>query len=472
MVLVSGSLALADSRWLDDTLIDYDTPGLERVCLDVKEDNSAWYALVSGDQIGDPFGWYRSADAGASWSEIFGNTWVVANVAIGGAYGFDLLMEVWQPYLSLWYRTYDPDTGDILSSATFAHEAPREAREIVVDSNAESGPGTVFIAVALLVDPGTGQATLKAYRTADLGSTWTDFTVLDQGPAGHPDFIGDIDLTFDINAYPFFHVVYRKSGRIWHVRTDDAGVTWDTPTELIVNVAATSEVSVAFNAIYGIAVGESMSGQVVYCYSDDLGASWSNAMLIDTEEPVARLPSACVNFGPWTVVYRKANGRLAVRSSSNPGSPAYWTDEEYASIGTTNHPIATCMSSYPDGNTGVVYIRADDSGRPYFASESGPSSVDEPVSVTPGSLVAYPSPSAGTVTVLLGESADLAGTEQATGYVVDAVGRVVARLEEASGSHLRWDGRDALGRVVANGKYHIHVGTQAGMRSAPVVILR
>ena len=39
--------AQAESRWLDDTLISPSGFGTDRVGVDVKEDNSTWYALVS-----------------------------------------------------------------------------------------------------------------------------------------------------------------------------------------------------------------------------------------------------------------------------------------------------------------------------------------------------------------------------------------------------------------------------------------
>lgn len=476
-VFGTGSMVLADSRWLDDTLVSPAASSTDRVVLDVKEDDSVWFALVSGNQVGEGASWHKSTDAGASWTQIYSMNWVIADAAIGGAYGFDVVLQVWQAYGNLWYRVLDSSTGGTVSSGVFAYEGTRKARKIVVDSDAEVGPDQVFIACAHLVDTETGQATLKAYRTTDLGLTWTHFSILDQGPAGEPDYFGDMDLGFAINGYPYFHVVYRRSGRIWHVRTTDAGQTWEAPTELIVNVSETTQVSVAFLGILGIAVGESPGGQVVYCHSNDAGASWSNAMLIDEEEALPRLPSACANFGPWTVVYRKDNGRLAVRTNGTPHIPTNWTSEAYATLGTTDLPISTCMSGYPDGNTGVLYVRLEDSGRPYFASAHGePSAVGKnPTVAAAGSLVAYPTPSSGSVTVLLNEWSDSSPAAWTSGWVMDPAGRIVAQLgrtDRASTHLVRWDGKNAGGRHVANGKYYVYLATPAGVRSAPVVILR
>ncbi len=50
LTLVFTAPSQAQERWIDDTLIDWDATGMDRVVVDVKEDNSAWYALASGDQ--------------------------------------------------------------------------------------------------------------------------------------------------------------------------------------------------------------------------------------------------------------------------------------------------------------------------------------------------------------------------------------------------------------------------------------
>ena len=218
-------------------------------------------------------------------------------------------------------------------------------------------------------DTETGRATLKAYRTTDLGATWGNFTILDQGPEGQPDYFGDMNLSFSVAGFPYFHVVYEKGGRLWHVRTQDAGVSWGTPTDLVTNVNPAGAVSVTAFGIYGIAVGESPSSQVVYCNTTNAGASWSSAKLIDDGEGVVRLPSVSCRGGLYYVVYRKSDGRLAERHTSNPDNPANWSDEEYASGGTTGQQPS--VRDVGANNAAVVYARLDDNGRPYFVSRAG-----------------------------------------------------------------------------------------------------
>jgi len=474
VALVIGLPCKAEVRWLDDSIIDADAPGMDRLVVDVKEDNSAWYALVSGDQMGESFGWHRSLDAGVTWSPIYSSHWTEDDVVIGGAYGFDQLMSVWQPYWVLLFRTYDPNTGSFLLSGTIDNLYPFTAREIVVDSNAETAPVDVFNAVVHMVDETTGEAVIRGFHTEDYGATWTDVGVLDAGPPGQPQYFGDIDLVFSVAGFPFFHVVYRKEGRIWHVGTTDGGATWETPTELIVNIADDSQVSVAAFGVNALAVGESTSGQVVYCYSEDAGETWSNARQIDSAEAGPRLPSVCRNNGAWHCVYRKSDGRLAFRSTFTPDIAGSWSDEEYATVGPTDRAISTRMSGDLGGNVGIVFTRSDRGHRPYFASKYGEFSgvADHAASVAVPRLVACPTPSRGPVTVILGQGLT---TSRWSGQVLDASGRLVAELPYDRGiglGRLRWDGRDAAGSPVGDGRYYIRIATPRGPQMAPVTILR
>jgi hypothetical protein len=478
MVFVLVPATHAESRWIDDTLIAPAAPGIERVVVDVKENNSVWYALVSGNHTGDQESWYTSADGGVSWAECYHGQWSTDDVAIGGAYGFGVLLQVWHPFNQiLWYQVVDATSCALIRYGYFTNEYPRKARNIVVDSNAESGPGQVFIACANLVDAGTGQATLKAYRTTDLGLTWGDFWTLDQGPAGEPDYFGDIDLSFSVAGYPYFHLVYEKGGRLWHVRTTDAGASWGTPTELIVNVNPAGGVGVSAFGVYGIAVGESPSGQVVYCNTTNAGASWSNAKLIDDGEGVVRLPAVSCRSGLYHVVYRKNDGRLAERHTTNPDDPANWSAEEYASLGTTD--LQPSIRGVGGANAGVVYARRDDGGRPYFVSRAGiPGAVDHEQPLADAKdLVVFPTPSTGLVTVVYSGregSRSVGGGE--SGAVVDIAGRLVRTLRwsgaEGRGIVSGWDGRDAAGRLVPPGVYYVRLSTPTGVRSAPLLIVR
>lgn len=474
LTLVMGLPCAAQERWLDDSIIDADASGMDRLVVDVKEDNSAWYALVSGDQAGESFGWHRSLDAGVSWSPIYASHWSVDDAVIGGAYGFDQVMSVWQPYWPILFRTYDPNTGDEILSGNITNPYPYTAREIVVDSNAETSPADVFNAVVHMVDETTGEAIIKGFHTIDYGATWIDAGVLDAGPPGQPEYFGDIDLVFAVAGFPYFHVVYGKEDRIWHVGTTQGGATWDDPTELVLNIADDSQVSVAAYGVSVLAVGESPTGQVVYCYSEDAGATWSNARQIDSAEAGPRLPSVCRYDGEWHCVYRKSDGRLAFRSTFSPEIADSWSDEEYATVGPTDRAISTRMSGSPDGNVGIVFSRSDDGDRPYFASMNGePSGVPEyPASVGVPQLQAHPTPSRGPVTVLLNERLT---TIRWSGQVLDASGRFVAELAHDRGIGLRqvrWDGRDASGQLVGGGQYYIRLATPRGQQITPVTILR
>ncbi|MFB3908675.1 MAG: hypothetical protein ACE15D_09765 [Candidatus Eisenbacteria bacterium] len=477
LVLLLVSTSYGGPLWLDDTLIAPTALGTDRVVVDVKEDNTAWYAYISGNHVHDQDAWYTSSDDGATWSSLYRQEWLVDDVAVGGAYGFDVLLNVWQPYGSLvWCRVLDAETGAALWQSYFTSEYPLDAREIVVDANTESGPAEVFIACASFVNVDNDQVMLKAYRSTDLGETW-DRSILDQGPTYQPDYIGDIDLRFAFNGYPYFHVVYVKHGRIWHVRTTDAGVHWENAQELIVNVRPTSEVSVAFNGVYGYAVGESETGQIVCCSSSDAGATWSNAALVDGAEASPRLPSISDGFGLPTVVYRKGDGRLAVRSHTGGGRTG-WGDEQYATFGTTNRPISTRMSSYPDGNVGVVFARPEEDGRPYFASLHGePSDVGDPaLPVATGRLTAWPTPTSGEVTILLPRGANASvGSNLAEASIFSVTGKLISRLDAGAASQpsiVCWDGRDLDERPAAPGMYYLRLRTTAGWRTAPIVVVR
>ncbi|MBD3237444.1 MAG: hypothetical protein GF330_12130 [Candidatus Eisenbacteria bacterium] len=474
VALIIGLPCEGQMRWLDDSIIDEDAPSMDRLVVDVKEDNSAWYALVSGDQMGESFGWHRSLDAGGTWSPIYASHWSVDDAVIGGAYGFDQVMSVWQPYWPILFQTYDPSTGSTILSGELDNPYPFTCREIVVDSNAETSPADVFNAVVHMVDEATGEAIIKGFHTEDYGATWTDAGALDAGPPGQPEYFGDIDLVFAVAGFPYFHIVYHKNGRIWHVGTTNGGLTWGAPSELVLDIADDSQVSVAAFGVYALAVGESPTGQVVYCYSEDAGATWSNARLIDDSEAGPRLPSVCRNSGAWHCIYRKSDGRLACRSTASPAIPTSWSDEEYATIGPTDRAISTRMSSDPDGNVGIVFSRSDQGHRPYFASMYGEFSgvAEHPASVAVPRLQACPTPSRGSVTVILSDGLTASGWG---GQVLDAAGRLVAELpyDRGTGSELlRWDGRDAAGNSVDGGRYYIRIATPQGQQTAAVTILR
>src|SRR5262245_35334689 len=135
VLLHTGIGARAETQWLDDVRISNQRPGTDRLILDAKEDNSALYVHVSGNQVGEHVGWLRSIDGGATWQNLFDATWVAGDKAIGAAYGFGTLLHVWESSSNVGYRTISAATGVQLFNGIIANEAPRIAKEIVVDSN-------------------------------------------------------------------------------------------------------------------------------------------------------------------------------------------------------------------------------------------------------------------------------------------------------------------------------------------------
>jgi hypothetical protein len=465
-------LVLAEPLWLDDTLVSQTAPGLNRVVIDARPDGSALYVHVSGDQVNERVGWYRSTDGGDSWASFWTATWGINNGVIGGAYGFDVLVNIWQAGTGLWRRTINADTGAQIGSGTIATTSAI-VREIVVDSNAETGPSGEehFIVCMTYLNPSNNQVSVAASRSDDNGATWSGFDLLDSGPTGAPDAIGDMHLTFARAGYPYFHVIYRKEGRLWHVRTTDAGVSWEAPTELILNVAATTEVSVAAFGIFAVAVAESPTGQVVYCNSTDAGATWSVAKLIDQAEIGGRWPFI-VFRGAYQALYRQPDGRLVTRWTTTPENALSWSAEEYASVGTTAHSPWAVGGYYP-GEVGVVYIRYDDDDRPYFVSRTGaPAAILDAAPEPPRvALDVFPTPSAGPFRFIWA-----AGPPPAAGEILDVAGHRVAPFPawspDGRGHLASWDGRDARGRPVAAGIYFARVATPGGVETARLVVVR
>jgi len=488
-LFVTPTLGPAGERWLDDTLIR-DEAGMDRLVIDARETGTELFAYMSGNQVGEREAWCRSTDSGLTWQFVNGGWWGTADHAIGAAYGFNTLLRMWETN-GLMYRTaLNATTGTVLHDGFFINESPRHAEEIVIDSNAESGPpGTeIFIACVKFLDLNTNQITLKSYRSTDHGDTWGSFNVLDSGPVGDPDYIGDVHMVFSVAGYPYFHVCYVKGGRIWSARTQNAGVSWESPIELIVNVADDSQVSVAAFGVYAIAAGASPSNQVVYCRTTDAGASWSNATLMDGAQPIARMPYVAYSGGRWFGIYRQPDQRLAARSTTTPEEPLSWSAEEYATFGTTERP--PWAVAFGGSNIGLVYARLDDNGHPYFASRNGvPSALDDgPSSGVAREVQVFPVPSSGQVTLLL-QSPGLRGAgrgrelgsgkpagDRLGGAVVDATGRWIAPLGpwhlSAIEQEISWDGRDAGGHAVPAGVYYLRVWTPLGLRTGRALIVR
>lgn len=480
-LLLNATAVWADSQWLNDVRISTLSAGMDRVIVDSKEDASDLYVHVSGSQVGEHVGWFRSADNGATWTSVVDSAWTIGDRPIGAAYGFGVLLQVWETGSNLWSKTVDAATGAVVFPSTiFSNESPWVAKEVVVDSNAETIPAGSehFIACVKLLDPGTNQITLKAYRSNDHGDNWGNIATLDSGPPGDSTYIGDLHLVFPTGGYPSFHVAYEKGGHIWHVRTTDAGVTWQAPTELPAVVSTDTEVSIAAFGVSVLAVGQSSMGEVVYCHSANAGVSWSDTKLLDGPESGPRLPALTSRRGVYHVVYRKTDGHLATRlvGVANP-APGNWTVEAYATLGATDLPAWVCGRS--GGDAGVIYVHRDDNGDPYFARRLGSPTTGVPLvsSSARMQLVAYPSPASGPVKLVLHLPEGSSGPAPiTTGAVLDVSGRVIAPLTAwrvvGSTTESFRDGKNAQGRWAPPGTYLARIETPQGVRSTRITIVR
>lgn len=495
-LLLMAPPTIADTRWLDDRLITPDLSEMEHVHLDVVEDNSAWFALIADDDQGDHADWFTSTDAGSTWTYLAGHVWSDPSTVIGGAYGFGILMEVYEVDFELRYRTLDAVTGAEISSGVIAETDYHTAYEIIVDSNAETAPGGVedFVVGVTMYEFTSLTARIKTYHTEDRGQTWTETATIDTGPAGHATYFYDMDMTFAVDGYPYFHIAYEKDSAIWHTYSMDGGRTWNpTAVTPLQSTHGVPQVGLGVYGTYLVIAASDTNGDLYACHSLDAGNVWGPTTVLATGLPQQRMVTIAQQ--PFRVFYRTADERIAMRSTLTPQYPSTWSDEEPVSVGATDMAFAAATCGEVHGQTGVVYLREDDDCRAYFVSAWGePSSVDGDPGGSPwgdrhgdgpawghAPLTVFPSPSPGPVTILLGESPAANGSPSGlaaacSGLVTDAAGRVIARLGPAAAREraLTWDARNLAGDPVANGTYYLRVAEPGGhtARSAPVIILR
>jgi len=468
-LLALATTAHADPEWLNDTLISPSAQGLNDLTIDARPDGSALFAHVSGDDAGEQVGWYRSTNGGQSWSPLATAIWLINDAVIGGAYGFNVLLEVWQVSGTIWQQTKDATTGAFIQEAPILDESPLVAQRVVVDSNAENGPPGAedFIAAIVYHNPTNQQSSLKVYHTTDHGVTWVP-TTLDVGPVNAPNAIGDVHLCFARAGYPFFHIVYWKQGNLWAVRSNNAGVSWSAPQNLF-PVSSISAVSVAAFGIFATAVGESPAGEVVYKNTTDGGSTWSALKTIDAAQAGGRYPYIAFR-GVYQALYWTDGGRLVTRFTSTPDNAASWSAEEPASLFPTAYqPWAVGYGT----SIGAVYIRSDENNRPYFISfPSATNSVEDPAESVPrlARLTVFPLPASGPVTLAWSEGIPRSAE------IVDALGRQVAPLTgwtaDGIGASTTWEGHDVHGRPVAAGVYFARIPTPSGMATQRIVIVR
>ena len=465
-----ASTVHADPEWQNDTLISSQATGLGSLTIDARPDGSAYFAHVSGDASGEQVGWYRSTDSGQTWANFLSSVWAINNASIGGAYGFNVLVQVWQAFGNIFRRTVDATTGAQIGQSVIVNESPLVALNIVVDSNAENGPPGAedFIAAIVFHNPTNQQSSLKVYHSTDHGATWPNQFTLDTGPLNTPNAIGDVHLCFARAGYPFFHIVYWKQGNLWAVRSTNAGISWGAPQNLFA-VSSNSAVSVAAFGIFATAVGESPTGEVVYKNTNDAGVTWSALKTIDAAQAGGRFPYIAFR-GFYQVLYWTDGGLLATRATTTPDNQGSWSAEEPANL----FPTAYQPWAVGHGTTiGATYIRYDDDDRPYFISfPSATNGVDEPAASAPppAKLSVFPLPAAGRVTLAWSQG------QPAGGEIVDALGRQVAPLTgwtaEGSGASTAWEGLDTQGRPVAAGVYFARVPTASGLATQRIVIVR
>ena len=140
-----------------------------------------------------------------------------------------MLMEVYEEDVELRYRTFDAETGAPISSGIIAETGNQTAHEILVDSNAETTAGVIhdFVVCVNMHDAANLAPCIKTYHTDDEAQTWTETATIDMGPAGDPEYVHGMDMTFAVDGYPYFHIAYEKECGVWHTCSMDGGRTWN-----------------------------------------------------------------------------------------------------------------------------------------------------------------------------------------------------------------------------------------------------
>ncbi len=105
-----------------------------------------------------------------------------------------------------------------------------------------------------------------------------------------------------------------------------------------------------------------------------------------------------------------------------------------------------------------------------FSAESAPAGVEEPIAANaPRLLRAWPNPAASEVHLALDDAPGVTPAIE----IYDAAGRLVRRLAgNASGTSIRWDGRNADGTLLAPGLYYARARIGDRVVRSPITLLR
>lgn len=462
----------ADAQWQADIKVDH-SPGTDTVLLGADAENSRLHAVHSDMQPGGTFSWMRSTNSGFTWETVREVSW--------GAQPSSLAFDVLQGRLvTAWTAGEGPmsgevmdwDSGAVLEFFDVADESPRIVRKLLLVS---CGANTV-LAAAVMIDPRVDQVRVRAYRSSTGGASWLEGVTIDTGPLFEPDHIRDIALTTPADGCPTFHIAFVREGQACIATTTDGGVSWGAPQALTLSLDPESSIGVAGRGTEVVVVGESQTGQIVSLYSAD-GTAWSSGLLIDSPETTGRFPAISCRGETYHVFYLKADHRIAHRSTTTPGQVNGWGAEQVATSGSTDAAFAALGMG---ASAGVGFVHRNDSGNPYFASSTyTPSGLTDPAGEA-GGLRVFPQPATGSVSIV-GPFSRRGGP---SGVVVDATGRVIARLSDprtgprgpVGTGTLHWDGHDMTGTEVAAGVYYVRVQVPdtAARRTltAPIAIVR
>lgn len=354
--------AQAEGKWYAEARITPAFSGMDQVILDGAESDESLYTIASDLAAPDRVTWLRSGDRGRYWVEKY-DGFFTGETTYEAAYAYGAVLRPVQWTSNNWIVSYrfDQLTGLILSQTPIEQQS-NDLRWIVLDAADDAFlPGSQHVVTAAItVNPVLLNAVLKTYHSTDGGQTWSAPVVIASGPVHDAAYFGDMAVLYPRAGHPYCFLVYEQGGQLFAAVSGDAGATWGAPQALPPTVATETEVNLAGYGTSVTVVAEGPHGAVLCTATTDAGATWSGTIQIDAPDGTARFPNIS-RGGNWHAFYRRADGAIAYRMSTQVGVPTSWGAEEVVSVGTTSHPF-DCLSFGPGKDVGLAYLNDNDNG--------------------------------------------------------------------------------------------------------------